>query len=63
MLEVAAGDVIFSFCDTLIKAIGVAVGRAETSPKPDFGAHGASWSKEGWFVPVEFKELRPQIRL
>ena len=62
MLEVAVGDVIFSFCDTRIKAIGVAVGRAETSPKPDFGAHGASWSKEGWLVPVEFKELRSQIR-
>lgn len=62
MREVAVGDVIFSFCDTRIKAIGVAVGRAETSPKPDFGAAGASWSQEGWLVPVEFKELRSQTR-
>lgn len=62
MQEVAVGDVIFSFCDTRIKAIGVAVGRAETSPKPDFGAAGASWSQEGWLVPVEFKELRSQTR-
>ena len=62
MREVAVGDVIFSFCDTRIKAIGVAVGRAETSLKPDFGAAGASWSQEGWLVPVEFKELRLQPR-
>jgi putative restriction endonuclease len=62
MREVAVGDVIFSFCDTRIKAIGVAVGRAETSPRPDFGAAGANWAKEGWLVPVEFKELRSQIR-
>lgn len=62
MRDVQIGDVIFSFCDTRIKAIGVAVGSAETSPKPDFGAVGASWSKEGWLVPVEFKELHNQIR-
>ncbi len=62
MHEVSVGDVIFSFCDTRIKAIGVAVGRAETSSKPDFGSAGASWSKEGWLVPVEFKELRSQTR-
>lgn len=62
MCEVSVGDVIFSFCDTRIKAIGVAVGRAETAPKPDFGAAGASWSQEGWLVPVEFKELHLQTR-
>jgi HNH endonuclease len=62
MHEVSVGDVIFSFCDARIKAIGVAVGRAETSPKPDFGVAGASWAHEGWLVPVEFKELNSQIR-
>lgn len=62
MREVAFGDVIFSFCDTRIKAIGVAVGVAETAPKPDFGNAGATWSEEGWLVPVEFKELKTQIR-
>jgi len=62
MTEVNVGDVIFSFCDTRIKAIGVAIGKAETSTKPDFGNAGASWSKEGWLVPVEFKELDSQIR-
>lgn len=62
MQEVAIGDVIFSFCDTYIKAIGVAVGIADTSPKPDFGSAGANWSKEGWLVPVEFRELKARVR-
>lgn len=62
MREVSVGDVIFSFCDTRVKAIGVAVGRAESSPKPDFGTAGANWSQEGWLVNVEFTELRSQIR-
>lgn len=62
MTEVNIGDVIFSFCDTRIKAIGVAVGKAETSTKPDFGDAGASWANDGWLVPVEFKELHSQIR-
>lgn len=62
MREVAVGDVIFSFCDTYIKAIGLAVGAAETSPKPDFGKAGGNWSQDGWLVPVEFRELANPIR-
>lgn len=62
MLEVQPNDVVFSFCDTLIKAVGVATGVATTAPKPDFGSTGESWSKEGWLVPVEFKELTNPLR-
>lgn len=62
MHEVEPGDVVFSFCGALIKAVGVAKGRAETAPKPDFGTAGANWSREGWLVPVEFRELRSPIR-
>ena len=62
MKEVAVGDVVFSFCDTRIKAVGVAVGVAQTSPKPDFGGAGQGWSKDGWLVPVEFKELNSPFR-
>jgi hypothetical protein len=57
MREVSPGDVVFSFCDTRIKAIGVVTGAAQTGPKPDFGtagANGANWSQEGWFVPVDY---------
>ena len=62
MREVSPGDVVFSFCDTRIKAVGVVTGRAQTGPKPDFGAAGANWSREGWFVPVDYCVLNNQIR-
>ena len=57
MASVAAGDIVFSFCDTRIKAIGTALGPAQTSDKPNFGAAGSNWADEGWFVPVEFTEI------
>lgn len=62
MREVLPGDVVFSFCGTRIKALGIASGCAESSPKPDFGSAGANWSKEGWLVPVEFFEFSSPIR-
>lgn len=62
MLGVQRGDLVFSFCDTRIKAIGIALGAAEASPKPDFGAAGGAWAQEGWLVPVKFVELQSQIR-
>jgi hypothetical protein len=62
MREVSPGDVVFSFCDTRIKSIGVVTGTAQTGPKPDFGSAGSNWSKEGWFVPVDYCALENQIR-
>ena len=62
MREVSPGDIVFSFCDTRIKAIGVVTGGAQTGPKPDFGSAGLNWSKEGWFVPVDYCVLNNQIR-
>jgi putative restriction endonuclease len=63
MTEVRAGDVVFSFCDTKIKAVGIATASASTSPKPNFGKAGDSWSaKVGWMVPVEFEEFLTPIR-
>jgi hypothetical protein len=62
MREVATGDVVFSFCDARVKAIGVVTATAQTGPKPDFGNAGLNWSKEGWFVPVDYCVLNHQIR-
>jgi putative restriction endonuclease len=62
MMLVRPGDVVFSFCDTRIRAIGRVLGAAETATKPDFGAAGGYWDSEGWYVPVEFTELRSSIR-
>lgn len=62
MTLVKPGDVVFSFADTRIKAVGRILASAETSPKPNFGNAGGYWLNEGWHVPVEFTELRNVIR-
>ena len=62
MQEVLPGDLVFSYCDTYIKAIGVVQRKAVTAPKPNFRNAGSNWSNEGWFVEVEFSELVSPIR-
>ena len=62
MRLVTLGDIVFSFCDTRVKAVGVATGAAQTAPKPDFGNAGLNWSKEGWFVPVYYATFEEPIR-
>jgi hypothetical protein len=62
MREVSVGDVVFSFCDTRLKAIGVVSGVAQTGPKPDFGSAGANWSQEGWYIPIDYCALNDPIR-
>src|SRR5207237_10735440 len=63
MREVAPGDVVFSFADTLIKAIGIAISNAYEAPKPlEFGQVGAYWDNIGWRVDVRFAALRLPIR-
>lgn len=63
MREVSPGDLIFSFCDTYIKAIGIADSYAYEAPKPlEFGQIGAYWNVIGWRVDVKFKELINTIR-
>lgn len=63
MARVKPGDIVFSFCDMMIKAIGVATAVAQTATKPtEFGAVGDVWGSEGWYVPVDFKEIKNPIR-
>jgi putative restriction endonuclease len=63
MREVAPGDVIFSFCDTRIRAVGIAISSAYEAPKPiEFGQAGAYWEKIGWRVDVQYQELGVQVR-
>lgn len=58
MKKVSPGDVVFSFCNTYVKAIGVVQGYCESKGKPqEFGIAGDYWSEDGWLVPVEFKEI------
>ena len=63
MREAAPGDVVFSFADTLIKAIGIVVSHAYEAPKPmEFGTAGAYWDMIGWRVDVRFIVLRGPIK-
>ncbi len=63
MREVSPGDLIFSFKDTRIFAIGIAQSYCWESPKPvEFGATGQNWENIGWKVKVIFTELNNKIR-
>jgi hypothetical protein len=63
MREVAPRDVVFSFADAHIKAIGIVGSHAYEAPKPlEFGAAGAYWDLIGWRVDVRFVELMRPIR-
>ena len=63
MRGIAPGDVVYSFCDTKIKAIGLAQSYAFSFPKPEeFGNIGPNWNPTaGWKVLVRFFKLENQI--
>ena len=63
MREVAPGDLIFSFKDTRIVAIGIAQSYCWENPKPvEFGTAGQNWENIGWKVTVKYTELKNIIR-
>ena len=63
MREAAPGDVVLSFADTQIKALGFVASYAYEAPKPpEFGQAGANWETIGWRVDVRFVELRLPMR-
>ena len=63
MREVSPGDLIFSFVDTKITAIGVAKSYCWECPKPaEFGSAGQNWENIGWRVNVSFVSLLNKIR-
>jgi hypothetical protein len=58
MREVSRGDLVFSFNDTKVMALGIVEGPAFTCPKPaEFGRAGLNWKNTGWRVNVAFKRL------
>ena len=63
MREVAPGDLIFSFMDTRILAVGIAQSYCWESPKPqEFGSAGQNWENIGWKVKVNFTQLGNKVR-
>ncbi len=58
MREVAPGDLIFSFVDTFIKAVGIARSYCYECPKPaEFGNAGRNWEHVGWRVEIGWTPL------
>lgn len=58
------GDLVFSYANGVISAVGIVTESATPSPKPtEFGTVGGYWAKEGWLVGVDFtpapKSLKP----
>lgn len=63
MKGVMPGDVVFSYANSLIIALGVAQTHCYTFPKPtEFGNAGGNWSNEGWKVDVKYTKLSNPIR-
>ena len=63
MREVAPGDLIFSFMDTRILAVGIAQSYCWESPKPlEFGNAGQNWENIGWKVKVSFTSSTNKVR-
>jgi hypothetical protein len=63
MREVSPGDLIFSFVDTRIAAIGIARSYCWECPKPtEFGSTAQNWENIGWRVTVSFTNVVNKIR-
>ncbi|HXC61054.1 MAG TPA: HNH endonuclease signature motif containing protein, partial [Nitrospiria bacterium] len=63
MREVVPGDLVFSFVDTRIAAIGTVTSYCYESPKAaEFGGVGLNWEAIGWRVRVNFVSLLNKIR-
>ena len=59
----APGDLVFSYANGHIAAVGQVIARAEPSPKPtEFGKIGDYWSNEGWLVSVYFSTTPNSIK-
>lgn len=60
---VRPGDIVVSYADTVIKAIGVAKGTFLDAPKPiGYGPAGETWNDVGWQVPIAWTLLETPIR-
>lgn len=63
MREVSPGDLVLSFYQQHLVAIGVARSSCYESPKPDeFGNVGSYWNNIGWRIDVAYTELKNKIR-
>ncbi len=63
MKHIQPGDIIFSYANAAIIAIGVARTHCYSFPKPaEFSQAGFNWSEEGWKVDVNYRKLVNPVR-
>jgi hypothetical protein len=68
MTRVRPGDVVFSYANGQLGAIGRVTEAANACPKPtEFGSVGNYWANEGWLVGVNFvaapRPVRPKDKI
>jgi hypothetical protein len=62
--EVQQGDLIFSFANAHLQAVGVAKSPCYSCPRPDeFGKVGEAWDLLGWRVDVGFQKFMHPLRI
>lgn len=58
-----AGDMVVSFADKRIKAVGRVTREAVTAKKPAaFGRRGSNWNDSGWLLPVGWTSVHREPR-
>lgn len=63
MKQIQPGDIIFSYANAAIVAVGIAKTHCYSFPKPmEFGRAGIYWSDEGWKVDVRYRKLSSPVR-
>jgi putative restriction endonuclease len=63
MSKTNIGDIVFSFADAQIKAVGLVTDNYETAAKPgEFGNKGENWDNVGWLVKVEWSKIERPFR-
>ena len=63
MKHVEPGDIIFSYANAEIIAVGIAKTHCYSFPKPlEFGRAGTYWSDEGWKVDVHYRKVSTPVR-
>jgi len=62
--EVQRGDLVFSFADAHLQAVGAAKLPCYSCPRPDeFGKVGEAWDQRGWRVDVQFQRFQRPLRV
>jgi len=62
LTKVRPGDIVFSYANGVIGALGVAADQYFQSDRPvSFGEIGEQWDKNGWKVPVNWTQLSKTI--